>query len=480
MDLDDRRAPGDRCLEALAACDLFEHALDASTPDVHVDPRFAEETVARAFARRSYRCRNVVLWSAAAAILLTFAGLTHAHRRIEGEFEVARDASSPLTRSLGQRTIAVLDPGTHVRFAVGGVFESEPDVLWLERGAVFLRVEPGRAFEVRSRFGDVHVTGTCFRVDLGEDANRESEEEGSMSMGTRSRLGYFGWGALSSAVMMVAVYEGGVRVTSAHDQSEREVGPGEASIIDVHGRIAPLSGSARGSAIPRTATDDPSAGGASTRALAVRIDSLSAEIDRLNAILERHSISSATGERTRQGLESSGNTDLSPEEWRILAERGELRFRLPGREQDSIRDDMIEEHGFDSATEEALERRIAQAHERLSSDLRELYREATGLDPAGVSLQAMMSEIDDKSPPEVNSHIRWLLAQERAGLATAPPITREMLPYERMIRRLVGFESELESQLAEEIGPEAAHSLLFDEPRLSAHAFGMTGSPLER
>jgi ferric-dicitrate binding protein FerR (iron transport regulator) len=462
--------------------DLFERALDASAPDVRVDPHFAEQIVARAFASRSHRWQSTALWSVAAAALLVFAGLAHAHRRIEGELEVARDASSHLTRALGHRAVAVLDPGTRIRFAVGGVFESEPDVLWLEKGAVFLRVEPGRAFEVRSQFGNVHVTGTCFRVELRDDAIRENVEEDSMSISRGAQLGSFGLGVLSTAAMMIAVYEGGVRVTSAHGQNERDLGPGQISMIDANGQVRWVGEASSPSiaASPTTSVPSSPAGGPGGSGSSTRIESLSAEIERLNTILERHSISPATGERAREGIDSSGNTDLTREEWRTLAERGELRFRLPGREHDSIRDEMVEAYGLDPAAEAELERLIGQAHERLRDEIGELYREATGLDSAGVSLQAMMSEIDDKSPRDMASHIRWLLAQERAGLAVAPPVTDDMPPYERMMRHLVGFESELESQLAEEVGPETAHSLLFREPSISAHSFGTTGSPVER
>lgn len=52
-----------------------------------------------------------------------------------------------------------------------------------------------------------------------------------------------------------------------------------------------------------------------------------------------------------------------------------------------------------------------------------------------------------------------------------------MLPYERMMRRLVAFESELERAIAAEVGPDLAHALLFGEPSVSAHAYGTRGRP---
>jgi hypothetical protein len=84
----------------------------------------------------------------------------------------------------------------------------------------------------------------------------------------------------------------------------------------------------------------------------------------------------------------------------------------------------------------------------------------------------MMSEIEDHTAADEAAHVRWMLAQERAGRGTTR--SDPMSEYERMMRQLVEFEGDLEQQAATQVGEERAHQVIYES---SAHSFGMTGRP---
>lgn len=450
---------------------LLERALEASAVEPSVPEGFADEVVRRAFPAARDRSRRFVGLAAAAAVLVAVGGgaAGHANRRVRGELATAAERG-PTEARLGARAVAVIEPGSALRYEVGGLFATEPDVVWLDRGEAFLRVEPGRAFEVRTPAGRVRVTGTCFRVALGP------QQETDMRNGPMVRAGFFGLGAVSAA-MVVMVYEGSVAVSQDGDE-ETDVAAGQTVAVDEAGRIRRLD------PVRDAVSADPGRGGPPTAPPVVGAVSspeararLEAEVARLAEILARHGISPDSGERARRGIEDDGNTDLTAEEWRTLAERGELRFKLPGQRDHGISDEVADAQGLAPDDRLRLDEIVAGEHEALEGDLRGLYAEASGLDPAGMSLRGMMSEIEDKTPAATAARIRWMLAQERAGLQSAPEPTEEMLPYERMMRRLVSFEGRLESALAAEVGPEQAHALIHGEPAMNAHAFGTTGRP---
>lgn len=463
---------------------VFERALEATKTEPRIPEGFAESVVARVHSRTepAPRLRPMRRLGAAAALALCALGAAGLllTRSATGTVEHAAAEARPLEVALGARAVAVLEPGSSLRYAVGDVLSSSPDTVWLDRGELFLRVEPGRAFEVRSAAGVVRVTGTCFRVALASD-EEESEEMSEVHTG---RARFFGLGALSAA-MVVMVYEGGVAI-SQDGGPETSVAAGEAVAVHADGTVRPLDAQdtelVDAASRPRAGDVAPSAprapGSSESQARAL---GLAAEVTRLRELLTQYAISPESGERiagARRGIDDDGNTDLTQDEWRILAERGELRFRLPGGHEDhNISDEVSDEHGLAPEDRERLDAIIREAHEALERDMRSLYTEASGLDSAGMAMRAMMIEIEDKTARDIASRIRWTLSQERAGLAVSPPIAAQMLPYERMMRRLVAFESELERAIAAEVGPDLAHALLFGEPSVSAHAYGTRGRP---
>lgn len=449
---------------------LFRRALDASTPEVDVPSGFAERVSAQAkvadeVARPKRSSRRVMAFSLAAAALL--AGTWgYTHRRIEGVL-VARDARVEVR--LGERAVAVLAPGTSGRFAVGGWLH-EGDALQLDHGAAFLRVEPGAPFAVVTEEGRVEVLGTCFEVARMEE---------DMSDVNRGR--WFGAGAVAMG-MLVAVYEGSVHVSRGHaDAGEGlTLHAGEQALVDRAGEVRAMDSNAAAEPASRAAAR-ADAQALAQRTLALRdvnspeSEAMRTENARLRAMLERHAISPETGEllpNARRGLDEAGNTDLTPEEWSVLAERGELRFRLPGNESGAVSDSVRASVGLSEDETERLNEATRGAYRGLMSRVSDAYQAATGRSADGRSLAVMMSEIEDHTASDEAANVRWLLSQERAGRTTTP--SEPMSEYERMMRELVEFESDLEQQAAAQVGEDRAHRVIYES---SAHSFGMTGRP---
>src|SRR5690606_17337808 len=104
---------------------------------------------------------------------------------------------------------------------------------------------------------------------------------------------------------------------------------------------------------------------------------------------------------------------------------------------------------------------VAPVLEAFLGELRALYLEATG-DAAGVdmlSMNALVSEIGNKSEPGEVSRIRRLLAQERAGLRPPPADLSGTSPAERLYRLLAQIGDETQAAIATVLGAERAYDL---------------------
>jgi hypothetical protein len=445
---------------------LFAAAFEAQGDAPHPPPGFVDRVMGaapRATAPPRWR-RTLALAMAAVAV----GALAVSLRPRSGEVTVgAHEAARQV--SLGGRAVAVVEPGTTLRYRVAPWGESRVE---LARGGVFFRVDRGGGFEVRTPHGRARVTGTCFRVaDLG-DATTTNEDE--------MRAKWFGAGVIS-AVMAVTVYEGGVRVASGQGtRAEVQVRPGERAVVERDGALrreaandhaATATGAATTTAAPATAPATAASAGDAGAA---------AEVVRLRTILAQNGISPETGRRVegaRRGLDDPGETDLTPDEWRQLAGMGELRYRIPGSTRgDSLDDERARRLGVPEQDRAEVNESFRAAQRELQTSLAALYREAVGSDPGNLSLEALMNELRDKAPDGARGQVTWQLAQERGGLSPWRAPSAEQPEYERAMRTLVGYEADLERRLAAIVGPRIAHDMLHGPSSVSAHAYGMRGS----
>jgi hypothetical protein len=93
--------------------------------------------------------------------------------------------------------------------------------------------------------------------------------------------------------------------------------------------------------------------------------------------------------------------------------------------------------------------------------VRGLYVEATG-DAAGaesLSVEAMMNEIREKSPPTETGLLMQKLSRERAGLQPTATDTAKMSPLERLLRAQMVMGDQSEQALAKRVGAQRASAI---------------------
>jgi hypothetical protein len=106
-----------------------------------------------------------------------------------------------------------------------------------------------------------------------------------------------------------------------------------------------------------------------------------------------------------------------------------------------------------------LEQRLTALQQRALDEVRRLHAEVTGEAGEQLSWEALLVEIDHKSPERVLQEALRRISAERAGLA-APPADRASLPpVERMYRLLVSLGDDIEREVAAVLGAQRARSL---------------------
>jgi len=145
-------------------------------------------------------------------------------------------AAEPRTVSIGERVVAEMSSGAHVRWS-GDSAERE---VWQDSGEVTYRVVPGTDFRVQTPYGSVAVLGTVFRVAVAD--GESAEAAGGELM--KKHWAIAGAGATVVAFVLVSVEQGRVRLSKGKD--ELVLGPGQAGAIGADGA-------------PRLASEEPAA-----------------------------------------------------------------------------------------------------------------------------------------------------------------------------------------------------------------------------
>jgi hypothetical protein len=119
------------------------------------------------------------------------------------------------------------------------------------------------------------------------------------------------------------------------------------------------------------------------------------------------------------------------------------------------------EHGIAANEVAPLNQVFAELQRKWAEQIRAIYVDVVGEGnaEAGLSAQAMMQEIEDKSPPGERAALQLRLAQERAGQATPPADWSHASPIERLVRSLAAIGDETEQAIAAKLGAARAHEL---------------------
>jgi FecR protein len=339
--------------------------------------------------------------------------------------------------SIGSRAVAVAEDGTDVRWSVAGDGAAHVEQ---RAGNVFYRVEHGAAFSVETPAGTITVTGTCFRIEVRP-----------MPI-TRNHVTSAALGAVVAATVVVAVYEGGVRVVNA--RGSVDVAAGERARME--------SGAAPTREGETVAAKDGIArlGADATRA------QLTAQATELEDKLTAAQNTIVTLRKQLDEAHTAENPKLvHPSKDLLLAWAKVCHIHLDspsvfGANPPLLDKQQIEQWGLAKSEIPTIDKISTELHTRARDEIRELYIAATNnIDGADELLpNAMISEILGKANAADKLRTRTRMSRERAGLQAPPPVA-DMSPYERLLRLLAQLGNDYEQTIGNAIGAGRAVEL---------------------
>lgn len=400
--------------------------------------------------------------SAVAALAVAAGGVALVQRRAVAPAAAVHGAAAMQARqqvALGPRGVAVGEAGAVLRWDIG---PGAAAAVSQTQGDVFYRVEPGGPFEVTTPVGEVRVTGTCFRVDIGAEEPMKNRYAAAIGGAV---------GALAT-VAVVTVYEG--QVVVANSRGEVTASAGERVALRAGAAPVVRGAEAVGQAPSPPEVDLP-AGAGTAVAVAPALAALSPA--ELLATAEAQRVRLADLEAEVRRLQAAGPGadaddpahpwfDPGPETLKAWAAECRVRIDMPPMMRpDAMSIDPRNGAALGLAEPEraAINAALADAHRTFGALVRALYLETTGDTTGGdtLSVEAMMREVEDKNGADEADAVRARIARERAGLA-APPTAAALAaapPVERLLRAMAAIGGDLERVFAGIIGPARARAL---------------------
>lgn len=450
--------------------DVDERAADAREAEVLLDlDRVRANAVGRSFTLRRVLAGVAVLAAAALALLWVATGPSRAD---EGSRRVAKRQ----TVQLGDRAIAVAEAGADLRWTIADGGDAD---VRQRAGAVFYRVEPGGAFEVRTPAGSVTVTGTCFTLEVVP----------MKDFVTRHGPGAV-VGAIAGAALLLTVHEGSVVLANDHGSVEVEAGQSAHARADARPD--------RGDAAPAVvAGADPDVDAGADRLAELRQRDATQRL-RI-AALERELAQAAAGagtakdgalteaERVRKCARSAGSPECStvdpePAVLEEMARCGTLKNDrpafidrktsdgyAPSKKLASLVDLSDEEVATITRVNEEFTEQWSRDLQGIVADLNDGKAQPIpqGAPPWAI-VSSFTSVLGSSALDEESAKIRRQIAQERAGLAPPPENFDALDPYVRYLRLRAGVGDRYEAALGEAIGADRAHEL-----RVAQDGWGM-------
>jgi len=357
---------------------------------------------------------------------------------------------------VGTRAIAVLEAGAHVKWHGDDIEQTGGDVFW--------RVEPGARFTVHTAAADVTVKGTCFRV-------RVTGGEGDM---TRRDAMVGAVGAVIGAAAFVGVYEGKVAVS--HAGQSVDVAAGQGAQADGRGvHLTGLSPSAHGSAAGAdSAEPDPLLAANANLADTVaeyrrRLEAIDADKKKLEKKLAQAEALLSDGGSTPKAFEVAANKfDLTQDDWKQLAKEGKLPTHLPcpGPNDDfSYTPDSLNALGLAPQDGPIIQAALKRSGDRTWGVIKPLCAKALpGADVGELGPQSCLSILQafapHNGPTSLAEEVRQT-AEIEAGMRPMPGPNDDVPPLERALIAMAGESKSVESDLAQQLGPDAAKSIVY-------------------
>lgn len=359
--------------------------------------------------------------------------------------EGARVVTERETLLLGRRGVAVAEAGTELTWTISATGSAE---VHQTRGDVFYRVERGGPFVVETPYGRVMVRGTCFRVEVLD-----------MSVSKQTWIGG-AVGAALAAMVVIAVYEGGVRVVNARGRADARAGERIALGSGAAPRLEPSPSGSVASVEP------PPSDSATLAELLRRDQSHRGEIALLRArvrALESPSDAPETGVGPAHSQGNKKTFDLSQDELTAMAKACEIRFDVPGYgvEPRLMDPKLAKAANLSDADRAIYDQTLRKESDQYMTALRALYQELGGDAGDNLNAGALFMEILHKSPSADYEAARKQLAEERAGMIAPPadPSSHSRSVIERMLRLQATAGNSLEQLLAAQLGATKAHEI---------------------
>jgi len=400
-------------------------------------------------------------WAAASLVLgLAASALFHFATRPAAQGEITAETRTEI--AIGDRAVAVLEPGAHVKWAGDTVDQSG--------GNVFYRVERGGAFRVHTSAGDVDVQGTCFRVDV-------DPSERSLEMNRRDwKVG--GASALAATLLLVSVYEGKVAVSHAQERATLSAGDSASvtrdglSVSSERAEGASPSGAASESALA-LANQNLVGNVSEYKKRLEAIEGQKKELEQKLAVAEEKL---AADKRANDAAPTKHEFDLSQEDLVALAKEGTLKYRHPCSKP-SYRPDAesLQKLGLapqDGDTIAAAYKKVAQWRE---AQMRPACQEAVGKSELSEKMPVdacmhLVSDFLSETDGKARSEAQQLAVDIRAGLKPTPGPNEKLPALTRMMLASTQEMKIFEEELAKSFGPDEAHRISYADGLCMGHS----------
>ncbi len=422
--------------------------------------------------------RRVLAWrmpAMTAGTLALAAGVVFGIRSYDPGASGSLTATTRTEVKLGRRGVAVAEPGAEIYWKKGRVSQKS--------GKVLYRVEPGAEFVVSSPEAEVQVLGTVFAVSITGAASRETSamNKGSIVSGIS--------GAALAALATVAVYEGRVRV--AHAGKHIEASAGESVQTTRDGVRLTESEDEAGKAVATLTAAQLKTATASQVAAAVQtykeqLDALEQQKRSLSDALKASEDKLSEAE-TGKPARTRPEFDLDADDWRELAKKGTVKYRLPCMRNGGWRPtpEQLSSSGFAPQDADAIQDAFKRTQESVWAKLKPLCMTSVGVtaevaDRIGVDgCTHLVTDLEGSKMKEgeqggVMATVGEIMAGDRPEPSAKDKPNPSLLTFLAVARA----NKTLETELAKSFGPEEARRMAVEQPMCSGTSvFGRGGRP---
>ncbi len=413
----------------------------------------AEERASRPARRRAF--------AVVGALALAAGALFWVASRPPSSGEISADTERTEVR-IGDRAVAVLEPGASLSFRGGLVDQA--------KGNVFYRVEPGGGFRVHTKAGDVDVTGTCFRVDIKASGRNDEMQARDVKVGAV--------GAVLALGMSVAVYEGKVAVSHAQERVTLKAGE-SADVSDAEGVVvtsAKLGAAAAGGSNDAPLEEANKSLVGTVSDMKKRLETIEAQKKDLEQKLSQAEEKLKADKSGADGAPAKSEFDLSQDDLVALAKEGTLKYRVPCSKQAGYKPDadVVNKLGLAPQDADTIANAYKKVAEWREKNMRPICQEVLGktelTDKMSVdSCMHLVSDFLSETDPKARTEAQQLAVDVRAGLKT-PPAGEKMPPLTRMMLASTQQIKVFEEELAKSFGPDEAHRITYADGLCMGHS----------